>query len=451
VNRIELEHPSSSESNIAMRTPRICLALACLLVPARASTQSTVLLDSAGVRAWREDLAVLRSEMPARHANLFHTISRAQFDSALSSIEGRLPSLARHQVIVELQRLAASIGDGHTNVGPWRDSLIGFHTLPVRLYWFEEGLIVRAADSAHRDLIGARVVEIGSLSADSAVARVRPLISRDNEMGIRAFTPMFLGMPEVVHAAGIVPDPRRVRLVVEQERARRTVTLEPAGHFPMLTGEADRSWVTPAGWVDAREWAAPPLWLKDPLNRYWFEYLPGGRALFVQVNTIQHKPADSLRVFMARAIAAGDSAGAERLVLDLRLNGGGDGTLNRFILLPLIKSRYDVPGRLYVLTGRRTWSAAQMLVTELRKYTTAVFVGEPSASKGNHYGDSYRIVMPNSRVTVRVSTLWHQYLDTRDKRPLIAPAIPAPLTFAAYAAGRDPALEASIRVPLQPR
>jgi len=69
------------------------------------------------VRRWREDLAYLRKEMPARHANLFHEVSRAQFDSALSSIEARLPTLARHQVIVELQKLAALIGDGHSNVG----------------------------------------------------------------------------------------------------------------------------------------------------------------------------------------------------------------------------------------------------------------------------------------------------------------------------------------------
>jgi C-terminal processing protease CtpA/Prc len=113
-------------------------------------------------------------------------------------------------------------------------------------------------------------------------------------------------------------------------------------------------------------------------------------------------------------------------------------------MLPLIKSKYDTPGHLYVLTGRRTWSAAQMLVTELMKYTTAIFVGEPTASHGNHFGDSYRIVMPNSGVTVRVSTLWHQYLDPRDKRLMIEPAIKAPLTFADYVAGRDPALLAIV-------
>ena len=371
-------------------------------------------------------------------------MSRAQFDSALGSIESRLPSLARHQVIVELQKLGALIGDGHSNVGPWRDSVIGFQSLPVAFYWFQEGIMVRAADSAHADLIGARVVEIGGQPIDSVIARVRPLISRDNEMGVRAFTPFLMAMPEILHAIGVTADMGRIRLVVEKGGQRRAVTLTPAGRFPMLTGEADRSWVPRPGWIDARDGKSGALWLSDPTNYYWCRYLSSERAQYCQINTIQQKATDSLRLFMARAIAAADSAGAEKFVLDLRLNGGGNGSFNRLILLPLIKSKYDVPGRLYVLTGRRTWSAAQMLVTELQKYTTATFVGEPTASRGNHYGDSFRIVLPNSRVTFRVSTLWHQYLDSRDKRTMIEPAIRVPLSFADYAAGRDPVLNAAL-------
>ena len=410
------------------------------LCAASSGAQTATSLDSAGVRRWREDLAFLRKEMPAHHANLFHDMTPAQFDSALKSIDARLPSLARHQVIVELQKLDALVGDGHSNVGPWRDSVIAFHTLPIALYWFEEGIIVRAADSAHGNLIGAQVVAINGMPIDSVIARIRPLISHDNEMGVRAFTPFFMVMPEILQATGVVPAMQRIPLTIESGGKRQTVTVSPAGLFPMLTGDADRSWVRRAGWLDARDRAPAPLWLSDPTNIYWYKYLPKGRTLYCQINTIQQNPTDSLQVFMARAIAVADSAGADKFVLDLRLNGGGNGDFNKRIFLPLIKSKYDVPGRLYVLTGRRTWSAAQMLVTELEKYTTAVFVGEPTASHGNAFGDSYRIVMPNSRVTVRVSTLWHQYLDSRDKRLMIEPAMKAPLTFADYVAGRDPAL-----------
>jgi len=81
-----------------------------------------------------------------------------------------------------------------------------------------------------------------------------------------------------------------------------------------------------------------------------------------------------------------------------------------------------------------------MLVTDLEKWSEAIFVGEPTSSHGNAFGDSYRIVMPNSGVTFRVSTLWHQYLDSRDKRMMVEPGLPASLSFDDYQRGRDPAL-----------
>jgi len=408
--------------------------------------QSTSPLDTTEVRRWREDLAYLRTEMPARHANLFHAMTRAQFDSALQAIDQVLPRVARHQVVVELQKLAALVGDGHSNVSPWRDTSAVFQQLPVALYWFEDGLFVRAATKEHAALVGARVVGIGGVPVDEALARVRPVISRDNEMGVRAWAPVLLTMPEVLHAVGLSGDPTRATFLLETTRGRREVTLPAVGRHPMLTGETDLTWMKRPGWVDARDRAPEPLWLSDPQNKYWYRYLTETRSLYCQLNAIQQKPEDSLRVFLARALAAADSSGAERFILDLRLNGGGDGFWNRDIVRSLIKSHYDVPGRLVVITGRRTWSAAQMLINELENIADVAFVGEPSASRGNVYGDSKKIVLPNSRLTVRVSSLYWQQSDPRDTREFIPVNVPAPLTFADYAAGRDPALKAAERV-----
>jgi hypothetical protein len=84
-----------------------------------------------------------------------------------------------------------------------------------------------------------------------------------------------------------------------------------------------------------------------------------------------------------------------------------------------------------------------MLVTELEKYSSATFVGEPTSSHGNQFGDSFRIILPNSRITFRVSTLWHQPLDSRDRRVMVEPQVRAALSFSDYAAGRDPVLAAT--------
>ena len=425
--------------------------LACaLLRPAPSTAQQAVHrpppLTAAEAARWRADLRFLAAEMPRRHPNLYHTLSRAAFTGAVRRLDARIPSLARHEVILELARLAASVGDGHTNVAPARDPAIGFHALPLRLYLFSDGLWIRAADSAHAGLVGWRVVRIGRASADGAVAAVAPIIARDNAMGVKFVAPYLLVMPEVLQGLGLIDDLERVPLVLEREGHRQAVVLGPAGPAPLMARDTDRSWEVPDGWVDAR--GAPdrwPLWLRQPGNKFWFQYLSDERALYVQLNEVGDKPDETVAAFADTLFAFARMHRVERLVLDLRLNGGGNGALNRPLVLGLVRAEsLDVRGHLFVLIGRRTFSAAQFLVTELENWTEAVFVGEPTASRGNQFGDSYKLTLPHSGVTVRISTLYWQLSDPRDTRPWTPPELAAELSFADYRANRDPALATAL-------
>jgi broad specificity phosphatase PhoE len=103
---------------------------------------------------WRADLRFMAEEMPRTHKNLFHTITREQFDAAVKQLHERIPQLARHQIIVELMRIVAMVGDGHTNIAPTRDAKIGFRTLPVKMYLFKGGVFVRAATREHAEMVG---------------------------------------------------------------------------------------------------------------------------------------------------------------------------------------------------------------------------------------------------------------------------------------------------------
>src|SRR5713226_8487488 len=65
---------------------------------------------------WREDLQYLARELPKRHKNLFHSISREQFERAVGELDAAIPSLQDHQIIVRMQQIAARVGAGHTGV-----------------------------------------------------------------------------------------------------------------------------------------------------------------------------------------------------------------------------------------------------------------------------------------------------------------------------------------------
>lgn len=424
--------------------PTLRVMVCLLLCAAAAFAQGAAAVDRAEAEKWREDLRHMAREMEARHKNLFHTTTRGQFEGAVRRLHERIPALARHQIVVELARIAASVGDGHTNVAPTRDPKIGFRTLPFKLYLFGDGLFVRAAERGHAELLGARVVKVGDLAVDEAVARAREMVGRDNEMGVKFFAPLLLAMPEVLHALGLSDGPDAARFTFEKSGRQQTLTLKPHGPADLLPPDTDLTWLPKEGWVDMRDGAPRPLWLKDPKNKFWFERLPGSKVVYAQVNEVNNKADESLADFSKRLLDFVEANDVDKLVLDLRLNRGGNGSLLRPLVVGLIKSKVNRPGRLFVLMGRGTWSAAQFLLNRLQAYTDVLFVGEPSGSKGNHYGDSRRITLPHSGLTVRVSIYYWQEWDPWDVRPWTAPHLTAELSSEDYRAGGDPALKAAL-------
>jgi hypothetical protein len=184
------------------------------------------------------------------------------------------------------------------------------------------------------------------------------------------------------------------------------------------------------------------LWLSAPSDAYWFKYLPEEKILYVQFNQVSNKDSESLEAFFKRVMAFAEANPVDRFALDVRLNGGGNNYLNRPIIHGFIRSdKINQSGRLFTIIGRQTFSAAMNFVNAMKLNTQTLFVGEPTGARPNSYGDNAPLILPNSRIAVRLSTLWWQDMDPRDVRLYQAPDLAADLTIADYRAGRDPALE----------
>jgi len=395
---------------------------------------------------WREDLRFMAQEMPKRHKNLFHTMTRQQFDEAVKRLDERIPSLSRHQIIVEMARIVAMVRDGHTSIrGLLYDAKVGFRYYPITLYLFKDGLFVYAADPQYANTVGGRIVKIGDAPVEEAISTVKDLVFRDNEMTVKERVPLFLTTPEVLHAVGLIGDMEKARFVIERQGKQETIELKPVNAQRL----SDNNWALGQrfsklpNWIDARSPSSPtPLWLKSPENYFWFEYLEDSRTMYVQYNDVANKDNESVAEFARRVFAFVDTHPVDRFVIDLRWNTGGNNQLNKPLLLGIIKSnKIDQRGKLFTIIGRRTFSASQNFVNDLENYTNTLFVGEPTAGNPNFYGDATSIVLPNSELTVRVSTLWWQDLDSRETRKWTGPHIAVELSSTDYFTNNDPAMK----------
>ena len=402
---------------------------------------------------WRHDLDFVAVKIREIHPSPFTKVDESAFDAALDDLERRLPTLDHHQVVTELAAAVALIGDGHTRLtlplaegveffqghsptpSPTIDGL-RFHALPIRVAMIGDELFVRAASPQHRAVLGARIVRLGAMSVAEAIAAVAPTVRRDNDLQLRHLLPTHLVLAEVLEARGVARSTGELHLEVElRDGERRRVTLRPqrAGAEPLVSAGSERN-------------DGAPLWLRDPETPYWFEWLQDSTVLYFQFNQVGGAEGERLDEFTARLMAELDQREDPTLVIDLRHNPGGwYGTAKPLLRALLRREIAERPGRLIVLTGRTTFSAAMMLAVDLERHTNALFLGEPTGSSPNHHGDARRLLLPESGLTLRVSTLYWQSHPS-DQRDAIEPHVRIEPTFDDYLEGRDPVLEAAFAI-----
>ncbi len=395
---------------------------------------------------WLADLDDLAREMPLRHRNLFHDLDSASFRREIAALRRRIPTASTHEILVGFFRLGSSIHDAHSGISTASPAL-AFESLPIVVYLYADGLYIQGTDSAHASLLGARVVRVGRLSADSAVRVAATVTDASNPMTIAAFVHFRLVHPALLHALGITDRSDRTTIVVEQNGHQQTVELRSMGRDAsgaVRPGASDY-WPGPRpglGWLDARPAASGPLWLLHPDSIYWSAYLPASRTLYAQCNQIGDGPRESFRTFFERLLQRADSTDVDRLVIDLRQNGGGNNMLLEPAVAAFIRSRIaSQRGRLFVIIGRLTQSAAQNFVNRLELHTQAIFVGEPTGERPNMYGDPLETMLPRTGLQVALATLWWQDMGPLDERQWTGPYLASPLTATDYRANRDPSLE----------
>ncbi len=415
-------------------------------MPSEPRTYTLATVSDAEAQAWREDLSALVHGLELTHPDPYHHTSEADFARAVESLDATIPRLAAHEIIVEFARLLALVGDGHTSLPLYAARGVGFHVLPYRLGLYEAGLYVEAADQRHAALVGGKVMTIGGVPAHEAVARVTPLISRDNDNWIAAIAPFLLNRIEVLHALGLAADLSGVELTVEvkgQTRGARITPLPtpPAERhgLPFLPEYTDR-------WVDARDEAEtpPPLYQQAFDEVYGWTYMPEHDLLYIKWNQVQNRETGptALEVFR-EAMAFAREHRPARTVVDIRNNTGGEGGLVPPVVREIVRTReVDEPGSLFVVIGRRTFSAGQMMTEMLERLSTAVLVGEPSSAFYNGYaGHGPPIPLPHSGISFASANAYYQMgASPHDTRRQATPQLAALPTFADYRANRDPAL-----------
>jgi len=400
---------------------------------------------------WRQDIDILTTKVEQYHPLPWAKISREAFMSRAEEIKANLQDWSKERIILELMKLVASIRDGHTGV--LLNNQDSFNMwFPLRFEKFHDGIFITATDNKYSGLLGAKVLHMGKLDAASAYIRLGKIIASDSDHGIARLVTNYLSNAVILKTLGVIDSQRRLPLeVLLPDGSKKEISAESAEWRMVFNLYFDKKRVptnSQTKTVFDEKLDSLPLYLSKVIPSrvpYWFEYMPDDRMIYFQHNLVTDWNREPFREFTKRLFKTYDEHVSEvdKFVIDVRFNDGGNG----YLLPPFVREfvlRRDslARGKLYIITGGHTFSAASNFIGRMLKSTSAITVGDIAAGPLNWCSDTIPFDLPNSHLSVNISTMfWQEGLAT-DTRGYYPPDYYIPTTAKDYFSCSDPVLEA---------
>lgn len=393
--------------------------------------------DLTRTEAWTKDISYLEKRINELLYTSNQAIPKAELSKEIQAIKSNIATLTDEQVVVKIMKIFGSLGSGHNLILPTSPNKGALKKLPVQFYQFNDGLFIVDAEVGLEKWIGYKIELIGNTPTAEAIRKTNDVNARDNDMQILWLAPYYAGLPDVLEGLGVIENAKQVSLTLSDSKGKtEKVSLDPidwnfAG-LPVLPKLKKEN---------------QPLFLSKTEDNYWSKALPEHNAMYVQFNLVQQKGDLSFMDFNLKLREDIKKNNSQNLILDLRFNSGGNGAIVPPLLKTLIEFESMHPeGKIFVLMGRGTFSAAQNLLTRITKFTNAILVGEPSGSGPNFIGEAGWFQLPYSKLMGIVASQLHQSSSAEDHRKWIAPHIPAGLSSTDYFNGNDKALNSIMEV-----
>jgi len=330
------------------------------------------------------------------------------------------------------------MGDAHTRVVSFRKYNIdqGIRELPFDVQIFDDGFFIVNTTEDYSSLLGARIVKVNSLSIDSVFKLVSTLIPNENPMWCKRQFNSYFNDVNLLSGLGIFQDSKD-GLTIEVEIDSKILTKSIA----ISTSTRDKT-------IDYHSFYASkvPIYLKNSDQFYWYKYYKNEKVLYCQINAIRSNDEFSLEQFCDSLRNLSQNTELKAFVLDVRLNTGGSSRYNKTITKLILSDSINIKGKLFVIIGRSTFSAAQNLVSDIEHYSDAVFIGEPTGSSPNFIGENNLFILPYSGLAISSSNVYHQRgLYSSDKRIWLAPDIYIPINFKDFMNGENPIINEIIK------
>ena len=442
-----------------MKTLFFCLYLIAASVSSGTASGTRLLTTE----QWLQDLVFVTTTLESRHPNLFYKINKAGFDSIVAESRREIvQSKSDLECYFAIKKIIAAIEDGHT--GLLEDGIFNLLDLrfPFRVDEFTDGVYITLIGKENEIFLGSRILAVNGKPIENVLGTIEKAASSDNRFFRRYWALNGMSFARILYGLKIIDQTDDVTLElvsINGKAAKLTlhsipddspVEYEWSNRFDI--GPTKGEYIGPSDILGDKK----PLFFKNQgkgLKYYWFEHLLDQKAIYFQFNAVLNQPGgnETFSQFSARMWDYIDqnAENIDKLIIDLRHNDGGNGVLILPFLNQIIKRDFlNREGSLFVISGKRTYSAAPVFMNELAAHTNVRFVGEPDGCGSDLFSNN-RLAgrLPHSRFPLWIAR--YQFTDRwpgwlGNNAEYFMPHFPAPFSSHDYFNGHDPALELAL-------
>ncbi|WP_214228025.1 S41 family peptidase [Pedobacter sp. B4-66] len=367
-----------------------------------------------------EDLEFLKKTLPIKHTNLFAKIDSSQFENKVDQVSMRSNGFDQNRFIVELFKLTKSIGDEHTFIE------VDFtKILPIQFELFKEGLFIVGIDSANASVLNSKLESINGHPVSEVLTRFKEIIQYENPSYFDDRLLQHLNNPVLLNGLELIDSDSIATFTLSNSNGQtQKISLKPVAGKDVAKLNLTRS--------------GKSLLSHKKSSNYWFDYDADKKILYFNYSECREHQQYSFAKFSEELFPIIDEQKAEKIILDLRYNGGGNSAILNPFIEKISASYLNKKGKFFVLIGKKTFSSAVMNAVELKRNSNAIFIGEATSGNINHYGEVRGFSLPKSKIVVAYSTrYWERW---KGKKGPLKPDINMKYSIKNYIDGKDEAL-----------
>lgn len=393
-------------------------------------TISNTFAQSIDQKAWTEDIDFYKTNLELKHIDLYNKISKTEFEKEIQQIKADIHKKNDVDIIIDLMRLTRKIGDGHTAF-----SLRGVetHLFPFEIYNVNGKWRVIKVTNEHKGLLGKILIkidgkEINEISKE--VSKVAQYIENEQSEVIR--TGEYLIISELLFG---------LKLTKKEFQATFTFLEDVSGKESSVLLNA-LSKIDYYGNTDFESYKIIIPEVQKPIvtkhDYLWFSPIKDTKGVYIKFES--YPSFEEMEKFGESVLNFIDENNIEKIIIDLRNNGGGDFFVGTFLAYYLnLADGIDWKSGVYVLTDKVTFSAATSNASQFRQMLNAKIVGEPTGSNPTGYQDMGQFALPNSGMIVTYSKRLFKFQDRSTQG--VQPDILIEYDWKSYSNGIDNMME----------